>query len=177
MQNQPKSFLRFSIWCLLIFMFFIFRALYWNLVGLIFILLISLGVGLVIYTKYYDCDPLLAKRIEISEQVKHNYTLMLILFSKLIIFQNKLYPLFVMETLNKTTGLPGLFLACLFSAALRYLIFDNNKIDVFINVFNRKLYRNKTHNNFSNNVFMQQSETLFITIRITNTLIHAYISI
>ena len=49
--------------------FIIPRALYWNLLGLIFILTVSLGVGLVIYTKYYDCDPLLAKRIEISEQV------------------------------------------------------------------------------------------------------------
>jgi sodium-coupled monocarboxylate transporter 8/12 len=96
---------------------FFYRALYWNLLGLIFILGISLAVGLVIYTKYSLCDPLTAGRIEISEQVCF-YTVVIIKFflSKM---NFKLFPLFVMETLNTTTGLPGLFLACLFSAALR----------------------------------------------------------
>ena len=35
-----------------------------------------------------------------------------------MLYNHKLFPLFVMDTLRKSPGLPGLFLACVFSAAL-----------------------------------------------------------
>jgi Na+/proline symporter len=65
--------------------------------GLILDLSLTLSIGLVIFAKYYTCDPILSKQIKSSEQ---------------------LFPLFVIKTLKSTPGLPGLFLACLFSAAL-----------------------------------------------------------
>lgn len=54
-------------------------------------------VGLVIYANYYDCDPLKAGRIDRVDQ---------------------LMPYFIMEVLGKIPGLPGLFVAVIFSAAL-----------------------------------------------------------
>jgi sodium-dependent multivitamin transporter 6 len=65
--------------------------------GLILVLSLTLSIGLVIFAKYFSCDPILNQQIKTSEQ---------------------LFPLFVMETLRSTPGMPGLFLACLFSAAL-----------------------------------------------------------
>ncbi|XP_028967632.1 sodium-coupled monocarboxylate transporter 1 [Galendromus occidentalis] len=72
-------------------------ALYCNIPGVM--LNISLGclAGLVIYAKYYDCDPLKAGYIHRTDQ---------------------LMPFFVMDVLGSTPGLPGLFVAVIFSAAL-----------------------------------------------------------
>ncbi|CAF1284539.1 unnamed protein product [Rotaria sordida] len=75
-------------------------ALLFNLVGLIFILSLCCGVGLVMFAKYYACDPLKTGIIKQTDQ---------------------LYPLFVMETLKRFKGLPGIFLACVFSGALSTL--------------------------------------------------------
>lgn len=46
-----------------------FRALYFNLVGLICILSLCCGVGLVIFAKYYACDPVKLGLIKQSDQV------------------------------------------------------------------------------------------------------------
>lgn len=46
------------------------RALYWNLLGLWAILWLTLSLGLVIFTKYSDCDPILNKEVANAEQVK-----------------------------------------------------------------------------------------------------------
>ncbi|CAF3814058.1 unnamed protein product [Adineta steineri] len=75
-------------------------ALLFNLIGLVFILSLCCGVGLVIFAKYHLCDPLKLGLIKQSDQ---------------------LYPLFVMETLRRFKGLPGIFLACVFSGALSTL--------------------------------------------------------
>ncbi|KOC64350.1 Putative sodium-dependent multivitamin transporter [Habropoda laboriosa] len=53
--------------------------------------------GLAIYSKYYKCDPLLRKRITSSDM---------------------LMPLYVMDTMSDKPGLPGLFIAGIFSAGL-----------------------------------------------------------
>ncbi|XP_054270777.1 putative sodium-dependent multivitamin transporter isoform X2 [Macrosteles quadrilineatus] len=53
--------------------------------------------GLAIYSKYYNCDPVLSGRISSRDQ---------------------LMPLFVVETMGDVTGLSGLFVAGIFSAAL-----------------------------------------------------------
>lgn len=73
------------------------KAIWWNLVGLWCILSLTLSIGLLIFAKYQSCDPILNNQINLGEQ---------------------LFPLFVMDTLRSTPGLPGLFLACVFSAAL-----------------------------------------------------------
>ncbi|XP_011171988.2 putative sodium-dependent multivitamin transporter [Solenopsis invicta] len=53
--------------------------------------------GLAIYSKYHKCDPFLQKRITSPDM---------------------LMPLFVMDTMSKMPGLPGLFVAGIFSAGL-----------------------------------------------------------
>ncbi|XP_028967519.1 sodium-coupled monocarboxylate transporter 2 [Galendromus occidentalis] len=72
-------------------------ALYWNIPGVMFNISLGCLAGLVIYANYYDCDPLKAGRIDRVDQ---------------------LMPYFVMEVLGKIPGLPGLFVAVIFSAAL-----------------------------------------------------------
>lgn len=53
--------------------------------------------GLAIYSKYYDCDPITVGRISSTDQ---------------------LMPLYVMDTLSSYPGIPGLFIAGIFSAGL-----------------------------------------------------------
>lgn len=54
--------------------------------------------GLLIYATYHDCDPLTTKLAKAKDQ---------------------LLPLLVMDILGNYPGLPGLFVAGVFSAALR----------------------------------------------------------
>ncbi|CAF1039315.1 unnamed protein product [Rotaria sordida] len=63
----------------------------------VFMQMLFLFVGCLVYAKYNQCDPLQAKRISRSDQ---------------------LYPLFVIETLGKYYGLTGIFIACILSATL-----------------------------------------------------------
>ncbi|OXU26138.1 hypothetical protein TSAR_003324 [Trichomalopsis sarcophagae] len=53
--------------------------------------------GLAMYSRYYNCDPLMSKRIALPDM---------------------LMPLYVMDTMSNTPGLPGLFVAGIFSAGL-----------------------------------------------------------
>lgn len=59
---------------------------------------------MLIYAKYYDCDPISNKDIKTPDQ---------------------LFPLYVMDVLGEYKGFPGLFVAGIFSAGLRYKL---NKI-------------------------------------------------
>lgn len=73
------------------------RALWINLAGL-FILMISCAFGgMVVYAKYWDCDPIASGTVTKGDQ---------------------LFPLFVMDTLGTWMGLPGLFVSGIFSGAL-----------------------------------------------------------
>ncbi|XP_064456965.1 uncharacterized protein LOC135367605 [Ornithodoros turicata] len=72
-------------------------AIWLNLPGLSFLMLICSMSGLVIYAKYSACDPKLTKRITSDDQ---------------------LLPLYVMEILGGYPGIPGLFVAGIFSGAL-----------------------------------------------------------
>jgi len=73
------------------------NTLWINMVGLVSLILICGYGGLVIFTKYADCDPLSAKYVKKPDQ---------------------LFPLFVMDTLGHLPGVPGLFVAGIFSGAL-----------------------------------------------------------
>lgn len=65
--------------------------------GLIFIKGASCLVGLIMYAKYETCDPLVTQRIQKADQI---------------------LPYFVMEVASRIPGLPGVFIAGIFSAAL-----------------------------------------------------------
>ncbi|XP_033301614.1 sodium-coupled monocarboxylate transporter 2-like [Bombus bifarius] len=66
-------------------------------IGIISIVSLSCYTGIVIFAAFYDCDPIQTKRIKKSDQ---------------------LLPFFVMEMTESIPGLPGLFVAGVFSAAL-----------------------------------------------------------
>uniref|UniRef100_A0A336KXY7 CSON013148 protein n=1 Tax=Culicoides sonorensis TaxID=179676 RepID=A0A336KXY7_CULSO len=76
------------------------KALWTFIVGVIFILSICCYSGLLIYATYHDCDPLTTKLAQAKDQ---------------------LLPLLVMDVLGLFPGLPGLFVAGVFSAALSSL--------------------------------------------------------
>ncbi|CAL1266319.1 unnamed protein product [Larinioides sclopetarius] len=73
------------------------RCLWYNLPALILLICVTSMSGLVIYAFYFDCDPIGTKMIQAPDQ---------------------LFPRFVMETLGAFPGIPGLFVAGIFSGAL-----------------------------------------------------------
>ncbi|KAI4499240.1 hypothetical protein M0802_005500 [Mischocyttarus mexicanus] len=73
------------------------RALGMTAFGLILVKIISVFTGLIIYAKYFNCDPLLSKKIQRADHI---------------------LPYYVMDVAGNVPGLPGLFLAGLVSAAL-----------------------------------------------------------
>lgn len=77
----------------------IFRAMLLNIptMGLLFLLTALAGIVMFAYYAMEGCDPLTSKRVSNA---------------------NQLMPTFVAEVLGYQ-GLPGLFVACLFSGALR----------------------------------------------------------
>lgn len=76
------------------------RALLWNIAGAIGIIGMCCFIGLVLYAKYAECDPLTTKLVTAKDQ---------------------LLPLLVMENLNDVPGFAGLFIAGVFSASLSSL--------------------------------------------------------
>ncbi|CAF4597451.1 unnamed protein product, partial [Rotaria sp. Silwood2] len=77
------------------------KALWMNTFFLVLLLLLCGIVGLLIYAKYHDCDPLRAKIITKSDQF---------------------YPLFVMETFSRFPGLTGLFIAAVMSGSFKVIV-------------------------------------------------------
>lgn len=76
------------------------KALAWNIGGAFVLMTMCNFCGLILYAKYFDCDPLTTKLVNAKDQ---------------------LLPLFVMETLSKLPGFAGLFVAGIFSASLSTL--------------------------------------------------------
>lgn len=76
------------------------KALWLHVPVTIAIAYMAIWCGVIIYAKYSHCDPLFTKRIERHDQ---------------------LMPFYVMDTLGAIPGLPGIFVACVFSGALRWI--------------------------------------------------------
>ncbi|XP_077988588.1 sodium-coupled monocarboxylate transporter 1-like, partial [Glandiceps talaboti] len=72
-------------------------ALYACVPGLTLLNTLAICCGLVMYATYVDCDPFTMKYVSAADQ---------------------LMPFFVMDILHHLPGLPGLFISCMFSAAL-----------------------------------------------------------
>lgn len=75
-------------------------ALYINMFGMILLISCACLCGIALFAVYGHCDPLKLGVIERSDQ---------------------LMPYFVMDTLSQYPGVPGLFVACVFSASLSTL--------------------------------------------------------
>ena len=86
----------FSIYC-----FIIFSLMYMNLVGLISILALLIFAGLCIFANYAECDPLTLGFISRKDQI---------------------FPYFIMDKLGFLIGIPGIFVACLFSGTMRLVL-------------------------------------------------------
>ncbi|KAG8517325.1 Sodium/iodide cotransporter [Galemys pyrenaicus] len=72
-------------------------ALLVNQLGLFLIVFSAVGCGIVMFTLYVDCDPLLSGRISAPDQYM---------------------PLLVLDIFEDLPGIPGLFLACAYSGTL-----------------------------------------------------------
>ncbi|XP_031769051.2 sodium-coupled monocarboxylate transporter 1-like [Galleria mellonella] len=104
------------------------RAVWGFLCGVIFIVFICAYSGLVAFARYYDCDPL---------------------NSKLALAKDQILPLLVMDVLTEWKGMPGLFVAGVFSAALSSLSTGLNSmaavvLEDFWKPFFRKLTQRET---------------------------------
>jgi SSS family transporter len=73
------------------------QALFINAIGAIIVILLSSLIGVIIYAYYANCDPYTSNKIQDIDQI---------------------FPYFVMEVLSDKKGLPGIFLACIFSGSL-----------------------------------------------------------
>lgn len=82
-------------------------AMWINFPGLCLILYLGCFIGIALYSLYRTCDPIKFELISASDQ---------------------LLPLFVMDTLGSVHGVPGLFVASLFSGALSTISSGLNSI-------------------------------------------------
>jgi len=73
------------------------KAIWLNVLGIGSLLLICAYAGLVVFAFYHDCDPITTRQVEKKDQ---------------------LFPLFVMQVMGDYPGVPGLFVAGVFSGAL-----------------------------------------------------------
>ncbi|XP_065162813.1 sodium-coupled monocarboxylate transporter 1-like [Atheta coriaria] len=105
-------------------------ALWIFVVGLCFIVCLGCYSGLLIYATFYNCDPLTTMLAREKDQ---------------------LLPLLVMEVLGNYPGLPGLFIAGIFSAALSSLSTGLNSMaavvleDFYKTCFKKKLTDEQTY--------------------------------
>jgi solute carrier family 5 (sodium-coupled monocarboxylate transporter), member 8/12 len=85
--------------------------------GILSIVSMSCYTGLVIYAAYHDCDPVTTKVCIVPRLL--NNQINLILQFQLVSKSDQVLPFFVTQIATNLPGLPGLFVAGVFSAALR----------------------------------------------------------
>lgn len=90
-----------SFFDLLLSKTFFYRSLLILGVGIIITKAICCYCGLIIYAKFADCDPLTSKQIDRPDQI---------------------LPYYVLDVASHVPGISGLFVAGVFSTALRYFI-------------------------------------------------------
>ena len=101
-------------------------------IGLSSIKLVSSFGGLIIYTKYQNCDPVKSGKIEKLDQI---------------------LPLFVMEVASTIPGLAGLFIAGIFSAAL-------SSMSSSLNTIAGTIYEDFIRNHFPNATEKRASDVM-----------------
>ncbi|CAK1544560.1 unnamed protein product [Leptosia nina] len=104
------------------------KAVWGFLIGVVFIICLCGYSGLLAYARYHDCDPL---------------------NSKLALAKDQLLPVLVMDVLGEWKGLPGVFVAGVFSAALSSLSTGLNSmaavvLEDFWKPFSKELTRRQT---------------------------------
>lgn len=80
-------------------------------------------IGLLMHARFFDCDPISAKVSYCFYRNKSNNYSWRDLFGRQMIKKaDEIVPYYVMETVGSWSGLPGLFVAGIFSGALRFAI-------------------------------------------------------
>jgi sodium-dependent multivitamin transporter 6 len=87
------------------------QALFINAVGAALVIILSTVMGVILYAYYADCDPYTAKYVTDIDQI---------------------FPYFVMEVLSDKKGLPGIFLACIFSGSLSTISSGLNSLSAVV---------------------------------------------
>lgn len=77
---------------------FLFRSIAIFTIGVILFVSVCCYDGILVYAHFWDCDPKTSGLVETDDQ---------------------LFPVYVMQTIGKYRGIPGLFIAGVFGAALR----------------------------------------------------------
>lgn len=99
-------------------------ALIINAVGAAIVILLCGFIGVILYAYYANCDPIKAGLVKDADQV---------------------FPYFVMEVLSSKPGLPGVFLACIFSGSLSTISSGLNSLaaviieDIYKGLLGRKI--------------------------------------
>lgn len=112
------------------------KAVWIFMLGLSVIKLIASFGGLIAYTKYHTCDPVESGRIEKLDQIM---------------------PLFVMQESSKVPGLPGLFIAGIFSAAL-------SSMSSSLNTISGTIYEDFIRNRYPNASEKQASDVMKVLV-------------
>lgn len=93
--------------------------------GIITIVSLSCYTGILIFATFHQCDPIATKVTERRLAARHFLSPTLLPATPIAFQQirkaDQLLPFFVMELAESVPGLPGLFVAGVFSAALRYV--------------------------------------------------------
>ncbi|CAF4198143.1 unnamed protein product [Rotaria sp. Silwood2] len=99
-------------------------ALFINMIGVACLILLSGLMGVILYAYYAGCDPFTAGRVQNVDQI---------------------FPYFIMDALGNKKGIPGLFLACVFSGSLSTISSGLNSLaaviieDVYKGLMRRQL--------------------------------------
>lgn len=99
-------------------------ALFINIVGVACLILLSGLMGVILYAYYAGCDPYTAGHVQNVDQI---------------------FPYFIMDALGHKRGIPGLFLACVFSGSLSTISSGLNSLaaviieDIYKGLLGRKL--------------------------------------
>uniref|UniRef100_A0A1A9WF67 Sodium-dependent multivitamin transporter n=1 Tax=Glossina brevipalpis TaxID=37001 RepID=A0A1A9WF67_9MUSC len=83
------------------------RSLFLFAIGFMIIMFLNSLTGIVMYARYHDCDPVAAGFVERAD---------------------KLMPFFVQDVAGYLKGMPGVFMSCVFSAALSTLSASLNSL-------------------------------------------------
>ncbi|CAF3743405.1 unnamed protein product [Rotaria socialis] len=100
------------------------QALFINAVGAAIVIILSTFIGIILFAYFADCDPLTTKQVSDVDQI---------------------FPFFVMQVLSDKPGLPGVFLACIFSGSLSTISSGLNSLaaviieDVYKGLMGKKL--------------------------------------
>ncbi|XP_055905825.1 sodium-coupled monocarboxylate transporter 1-like [Eupeodes corollae] len=83
------------------------KSLFIFAIGFIFVMFFNCFTGIIMYSMYHDCDPLKIKIVDKPD---------------------KMMPFFVQDVVGHLKGMPGLFISCVFSAALSAMSASMNSL-------------------------------------------------